>query len=127
MSKDEALWHIAELFAATCLSLEEAIDYPQQLDLKVARELSPRCASILQAHGVAIYAITMRNERVKLPSPGRPINGGEFPAQIIVERNQKDFPINEYAARQYSDQFMPSTWARSPLREKTEKAFRALS
>ncbi|WP_085646733.1 MULTISPECIES: hypothetical protein [unclassified Pseudomonas] len=126
MNKDEALWFIAELFAATCLSLEEAIDSPQQLDWKVARDLSPRCASVLEAHGVTVYAVTMHNERVRLPSSGRPINGDELPARIIVERNQQDFPINEYSAKQYSDQFMPGTWARSPLREKTEKAFLAL-
>lgn len=123
MNADSALWLIAKVFSAACLSIEEADENPGNLDAKTAHYLADKCKAILHHHEVVVYAITESGDKIQLPSKNPILRGVVHRSTILAERNRIKSDINFDEVKMYSDQFMPGIWEVSNLKLQLEKAF----
>ncbi|HAY43640.1 hypothetical protein JTY93_15435 [Pseudomonas hygromyciniae] len=124
MDNDGALWLIAQVLSAACLSMEEGMTAPNNRDLPLARELAANCGDVLKKHAIAVFAITETGSKVQLPANQDVIRGREHFSKIVAERSGSQSEIDTGTIKMHSTQFEPGIWERSELSQALAKAFR---
>jgi len=124
MDNDGALWLIAQVLSAACLSMEEGMTAPNNRDLPLARELAANCGDVLKKHAIAVFAITETGSKVQLPASHDVTRGREHFSKIVAERSGSQSEIDTGTIKMHSTQFEPGIWERSELSQALAKAFR---